>query len=153
MTPVTKYDFETDKFTITKGLVEPIVHKKPRERAVHYKVTSIVRVEPNGSHKVLKSDVTRTNTPKKKLAKPDLVMKQVTRYLPDGTFKCNQEVIDVNRSLKHWGYSSIDEIMDKAWPTGSPENRIKQAFVLKKRMTPEDGDQVTVQYSPMTGTY
>ena len=153
MTPVTKYDFKTDKFTITKGLVEPIVHVKPRERAVYYKVTSIIELEPDGSHKVIKSDITKTNKPKKKLSKPNLVMREVKRYSPDGTFKFTQKVVDVNRSLKFWGYHSIDEIMSKSWPVGSPENRIKMAFVLKKRMTPEDGDQVTVQYSPMTGTY
>jgi hypothetical protein len=148
MSLATKYDFK-----VTKGLVEPVVHTKPRERAVHYKVTSIVQLEPDGSHTVISTKITKTNKPRQKLAKPNLVMREVKRLRPDGTFKRNQKVIDVNGSLKLWGYRSIDELMDKVWPMGSPENRIKQAFVLKKKMTPEDGDQVTVQYSPMTGTY
>jgi len=142
-------------FTISQHHVDPQEHKKPKKRKVQYvKLTQIIAIHPGGRHEIERSMISKTTKPRQKRVKPVLVMKEVNRYRPNGKLHYVDKVIDVNRSLARYGYKDIQELMEKVCPMGSAEQRIKQAFVLKKKMTPEAGDQVTIApYTPMVGTY
>ena len=148
MTNALRYDPSTGTFV-------DMDHAKPKKRKVQrFKLTHIVVIHPGGRHEIERSTISRTTKPRQKRVKPVLVMKEVNRYRPNGKLHYVDKVIDVNRSLARYGYKDIQELMERGWPMGSAENRIKHAFVLKKKMTPEAGDQVTISpYTPMAGTY
>ena len=141
-------------FIISQHHVDPKEHKKPKGKVQRVKLTHVIVIHPDGSHEIEKSTIRRTTKPRQKRVKPVLMMKEVKRYRPNGKLHYVDEVIDVNRSLAYYGYKDIQELMEKVCPAGSAEARIKHAFVLKKKMTPEAGDQVTISpYTPMVGTY
>jgi len=132
-----KPDFE---FKIRKGYVDPSEHKKPKApKPVYVKVTSVIRIDPDGEHTVISNTVKGTCKPTVKLPEPDLVMKSVPRYFPDGKFKCNVELIDINKSLQVLGLTMSD-ILPTLTKRGSAEHRIKVAYMHTKTMTPEPTD-------------
>ena len=143
------------RYNPSTGTFVDMDHAKPKKRKVQYvKLTQIIAIHPGGRHEIERSMISKTTKPRQKRVKPVLVMKEVNRYRPNGKLHYVDEVIDVNRSLARYGYKDIQELMEKVCPAGSAEARIKHAFVLKKKMTPEAGDQVTIApYTPMVGTY
>ena len=120
--------------------VHPSEHKKPNApKPVYVKVTSVIRIDPDGEHTVISNTVKGTRKSTMKLPEPDLVMKSVPRYFPDGKHRCNVEVIDINKSLQALGLTMSD-ILSTITKNGSAEHRIKIAYMHTKTMTPEPTD-------------
>lgn len=129
----------SSKFTSPRE-VKPSTVAKTKGKAIHVKVVSLVRIEPNGSHTIISTDVNPAKKPViSKVTEPDLVMKSVKRYLPNGEFCSNGKVIDINKSLAQLGLT-LDELLSSHSLRGSAEHRVKIAYKATKTMTPEYDD-------------
>ena len=120
--------------------VHPSEHKKPKApKPVYVKVPSVIRIDPDGEHTVISNTVKGTRKSTMKLPEPDLVMKSVPRYFPDGKHRCNVEVIDINKSLQALGLT-LSDILSTIKKNGRAAQRIKIAYMHTKTMTPEPTD-------------
>ena len=127
-------------FIISVGTVNPADHKKPKvKKPIFFKVVSRIRIDADGSHEVISYSVRKCKAPSTKLEEPDLVMKMVPRFTPNGKIVSYEKVIHVNKSLKRLGIT-LDELLSKTARNGSAEHRLKIAYRHTKTMTPEQED-------------